>query len=461
MSGDVGERLATGEPAVGTVETYVAACRALGRPVAGVTVAGIRDAYAAEAGMRLHTLDADSAALARLAHAAEEGLSVEREALDVLRRAWQGRSGDAAAESVERHWVDGAGVAGALRDAAEVMRSLRTDLGSLVDQKVAAAVEVDSRRAAQHPGWLAEARAVLEGVADDVAVEVVARQIGPYVDGDVAADLMPAMRAGTDSVAAAYDGALARLSERPTNRFDSPAPNLGEWGQPGDRVSAESAPPQVPVPAAAAPWAPSAGPSPWSAGLPAGFPAGLSNFGAQSGLGGFGGTLPSMVGQIADMLGGYADPLDPVRRSRGNPLRSALDDKPDAKESELQQDKEPEQQQDDANDEKKPIGGVPVPGTERGPATEPVLADPAIQPQVTEAPDSAPPVQMATTQTPPTEPPAAAPVPVLPTVPRRAAPLAAEVPDPVAPVSPSTGAAADSQKTPCAIAADELPQVGQ
>lgn len=464
MSGDVSERLAAGESALGTVATYVAACRALGRPVGGVTVAGVRDTYSAEAGLRLRALDADSAALAGLARAAEDGLRVEREVLATLADAWQGRSGDAAAEFVERHCAQAATLAAGLRRAAEVLRSLRVELGGLIDEKVGAAVDIDNRRAAEHPGWLTEARAVLDGVADDVAIEVVARQIGPYVDGDIAADLMPSMQAGTDSVAAAYEAALARLSER----SDSAA----AWSDHG-RGATESQPQQTVTPAVSAPTtqsAPLPSPStPWSAGFPSGLPTGLPGFGGTSGLGGFGGALPALIGRIADQLGRYTDAPDAVGRDRTAPNRLRKKDDADTKETEAQDKSERE-----ADAGKAPVGGEPVPQADSTSAPASVLPD---APVVTVAPPpplpagpsvfvpvAAPPTSTtsppptSTTSLPPTPPamptptsmspppPTSTAIPHVPTVPRQA-PLAAEAPA--------------AEKTPCAIAADELPQVGQ
>lgn len=465
MSADVSERLAEGETALGTLETYLAACRALGRPVGGVTAAGVRDAYTAEAGMRLRALDADSAALAELARAAEEGVRIEREALGVLAHAWQGESGDAAGEFVGRHCAAGAAVAVGLQDAARALRSLRSELGGLVDEKVGAAVDVDSRRSAQHPAWLAEARTVLEGVADKVAVEVVARQIGPYVDGDIAADLMPAMQAGTDSVAAAYDAALARLSAR--SDLDS------AWGEPA-RPPTDPGPRQPLAPAASAQsnpppafptWSAPAPSAPWSATFPGGFQAGLPDPGAAGGLGGlggfggFGGSLSSLVGRIADELGGYAAPPAAVPgRSRTRDKEAAAKDPGEQISTE-----HPAAEEDLAAAEKDLVGGTPVPRPDQPPAPSSVPPDlPSVNAPAVVTPPAVsvqPPVSLAV-------PPLAVPgdLPATPAssagppiAPKRLPPtFAAEAPEPVATTAP-----ADSHKTPCAIAADELPQVGQ
>lgn len=452
MSADVSERLAEGEAALGTLETYLAACRALGRPVGGVTAADVRDAYTAEAGMRLRALDADSAALAELARAAEEGVRIEREALGVLAHAWRGESGDAAGEFVGRHCAAGAAVAVGLQDAARALRSLRSELGGLVDEKVGAAVDVDSRRSAQHPAWLAEARTVLEGVADKVAVEVVARQIGPYVDGDIAADLMPAMQAGTDSVAAAYDAALARLSAR--SDLDS------AWGEPA-RPPADPGPRQPLAPGASAQanpppafptWSAPAPSAPWSATFPGGFQAGLPDPGVAGGLGGFGGSLSSLVGRIADELGGYAAPPAAV------PRRSRTRDKEVAA-------KDPDEQisTDHPAAEEDLVGGTPVPRPDQPPAPPSVPPDlPSVNAPAVVTPPAVsvqPPVSLvAPPLAVPGDMPATPASPAVPLIaPKRLPPtFAAEAPEPVATTAP-----ADPHKTPCAIAADELPQVGQ
>ena len=80
MSIDVAAKLAQGAAAVGAIETYVAASHAVGCPTAGLSVAGVRELYASEAGLRLDALDADSEALSGLADAAVEGMRLEAEA---------------------------------------------------------------------------------------------------------------------------------------------------------------------------------------------------------------------------------------------------------------------------------------------------------------------------------------------------------------------------------------------
>ena len=56
-----------------------------------------------------------------------------------------------------------------------------------------------------------------------MAIQVVAQQISPYLDRDVRSDWIPAMSDATGSVATAYDGAVARLADRPLPQFSSPA----------------------------------------------------------------------------------------------------------------------------------------------------------------------------------------------------------------------------------------------
>ena len=67
-------------------------------------------------------------------------------------RSWQGVAGTAAAEFVERHLANGTAVAKRLcGPRRERCDRCGKNFGSLVDQKVAAAVRFDDRWAAAHP----------------------------------------------------------------------------------------------------------------------------------------------------------------------------------------------------------------------------------------------------------------------------------------------------------------------
>ena len=444
MSVDVAARLAEGAEAVRAIETYVAASCAIGRARGPLTVTGVREAYTAEAGMRLDALEADSVALGGLAGAVEEGVRLEGEALEAVLRSWQGVAGTAAAEFVERHLANGTAVAASLRAASGALRSLREELGSLVDQKVAAAVRFDDRWAAAHPVWLAEAETVLNGLADDVAIQVVAQQISPYLDRDVRSDWIPAMSDATGSVATAYDGAVARLADRPLPQFSSPATG-SVAGQVSESMWASSPTPAAPVwGSAAAPLWGSAAPqlAQWTPGLSSGAsPAPL-------GIGGVGGGLPALIGRIVEALGSYSGPTN----------LGIVDDPKTLRELEAEKDisgqteeADPETDAELATGELDPSLEKPLPPT---PITPAAPMPPPITPADTQPIGGAPVSQPLPTQ--PTAPPEPTGL-VQPTPP--SAPLAAEARSD--PVTVDTTRSNPEPKTPCSIAMDELPQVGQ
>ena len=201
-------RLADGAAAALNTETYVAACRALGVGGAGLSAAMVRDLWGAEDGLSLAALDTDSAALQNAADAAEDGLRAQREALALLSEAWRGSAGPVALERVAGHCADSEAAVTALRDAASALGSLRDQLGELLAAKADAAVRIDGRA-----GLLADAAAVVDGTADGSAAEAVRQRIAPYVDADVRAEWVSAMRTATESVAAAYEQSAAKLLE--------------------------------------------------------------------------------------------------------------------------------------------------------------------------------------------------------------------------------------------------------
>lgn len=385
MTADVTTRLAAGDAALGNIGTYVEACAMLGRAAPDLTAARVREWYGAEAGLRLDALESDTAAVESLARALDEAVTVVRSALGTVLQAWKGEAGFAGAETVDGQCASGDGLVDSLRATAGVLRSLREQLGQLVDEKVATTLRVDDSRMAEHPAWLPQARALLRGVADSSALDALAQQIGPYVDGDIQGDWLPAMRSSTDSVAAAYDDAVARMSDRPASAAPSPA----------------ATPPQPVAPSAPPP-------APWGSGLSAP---------ALPGLPDLGGGLPTLVAQIADILGSYADvapesgdgPEDLIHGGSGG----SAEPEPEIKDSAPQP--------------------VSEPITPPEPAVVPpaAVADPAPVTNESPAPAEEAPV-------PPVPPPL----------------LAAEVP-----AQPAE--APGDPRTPCAIAADELPQVGQ
>ena len=66
---------------------------------------------------------------------------------------------------------------------------------------------------AERSAWLAAAHAVTAGAGDrSAAEELIRRQVNPYVDNDIRADWLTAMRSTAASVAASYDAAIEALS---------------------------------------------------------------------------------------------------------------------------------------------------------------------------------------------------------------------------------------------------------
>ena len=226
--------------AAANTETYVAAYRALGLDTAALSADLVRELWGAEDGLSLSALDADSDALRAVADAADDGVRAQREALTILAEAWQGPAGSAAAERIAQHCAATDGAVAALRDAAAVLGSLRDRLGQLLEAKADAAIRIDGR-AAWGSGLLADAAAVLDGTADGSAAAAVRHRIAPYVEADVQSDWVSAMRAATESVAAAYEQSATRLaSEQPVE--------AGGGGPPAAAARPVGAAAQTPLP---------------------------------------------------------------------------------------------------------------------------------------------------------------------------------------------------------------------
>lgn len=448
MTLDVSARLAEGRSSATNTQIYVSACHALGYRHPDLTAHGaqVLEWYGGEDGLDLHVLDADCAALRAASAAADEAVRVTRDGITALAAEWHGESGSAAVDFIERQCADGIAVAGALRAAADICEVLRDCLWRRVDEKAAAAVSIDDRRAGERPAWLAAAGAVTSGgAAQTEAGEVVTRQITPYVDTDIRTEWLTAMRSATASVSAAYEDAVRQLNAWPVAHFDVP----GGWSVPlavaapaspeaaghtapaaavpmlatsgadpmpavpapvPDSAGAHALPPQPPTPTSPPP---SAEPPP-QPGLPAPAPAGMPT------APDVGGGLSGLVSQIADALGGLAD---------GTPDAPA--DDPSQIEDPVGHDEHQPAGDDQQSDTGTQDDGVP--DDDPAPATttdgEIPVADepPAADPETVEA---APPIDSPAPQQPPPPPP----------------PPSAEDPD---------------EQTPCEIAADELPQVGQ
>ncbi|OBA85488.1 hypothetical protein A5662_00135 [Mycobacteriaceae bacterium 1482268.1] len=464
---DVTARLAEGRPAVDTIGEYVSACRLLGyqNPDLTLHAAQVSDWYGSEDGMDLRALDDDRAALDAVAAATDSARQLQDQQLDVLAGAWHGRGGDASREFLLRHGASSDAAAEAVRTAVGALAALRDELWRAVDDKVAAAVAIDDRREAQRTEWLTASHTVTTGAGDRAAAsELIDQQVKPFVDNDIRADWLTAMQKAMAAVSAAFDAAASAMAGAPETPFDVPgdlgpvsAPPPSPSSAPADvagttpagwpaPVPSAPAAPMAPAPMAPAPMAapaPSAPPAldPLAAGVPATAPAGMAPATAtpamptMPSLGEMGGGVPGGAGglaglgsQLADAIGGLLD-----RPGDALPDRHELTDETVDVDEPEPEDKEPEPDDDDVED---PEDESDEETDELADTDEP-LNEPVDACEEKESIDEAPsPVAV------PTPPPAPVPPPPQPIVepPPTAEPLGA--------------------KTPCEIAADELPQAG-
>ncbi|MGH3522617.1 MAG: hypothetical protein ACRDU4_07255, partial [Mycobacterium sp.] len=347
--------------------------------------------------------------------------------------AWRGPGADSAAGFLRGHCDAGAALAAAVRAAAEACGVLRDELWRLIDDKVATAVGIDDRTCTQRPVWLAAAHTVTAAAGNTQAAEdVVDHQVKPYVDNDIRTDWLTAMRSARNSVAAAYDAATAAVAPRPGVVLPIPG-EIGPRYQPDEQAppvpvvpAAAVAPPVDPPSARPDPVSPIAAPleDPLSAPLgdAAGWPAdaGLpSDFGMPAGAG-----LPTGAGNLGGLIPRIADAIGSLLGSPDDGLTDEGLDEPLDDESDDESDDEPEDESDEPD----------------GPDDEPDESEPvADEPEPTEPADEV-----------------AADAPTDDAV---AAPANQQVAPPPSDTPEERSDAAGS--TPCEIAADELPQVGQ
>jgi hypothetical protein len=397
---DIDGALARGAPAVEVLADYVAACRALGHCAADP--GQLHDAYTAEDGMDLGALDADCAAITAALGAVDEAVRLQECAQASLTDAWQGPGADAANQVIAEHARSSVLAQAALRRVGDTLGELRDTLWHLVSGKVAAVQDIEDR--AEREQWWPAARAVTTGAgAQDTASEIVDGKVNPFVTVAIGSEWDDVMKTTQRSVRDAYDAAAAGISADPP-AFGAPA--------------AATTPATAAAPAVAAP-APTA--EPLSAGLPAS--------GMGTGMSGLGGVFAGMGQQIADLIGGLLDAGSDA--PDGEPLD--LDD-PDADGPERDEDRDdtddPDEPDDDTEDES---------AADDGEAEDEESPDEQGEPAAGAAQDTQPAVPQ---PDPPTPTPTPVPEPVA------AAPIA---PPPAAPEPP---------RTPCEIAADELPQAG-
>ncbi len=455
---EVAERLAEGRPAAEHTQNYVRACQLLGYEHPDLTShpAQIRDLYDSEDGLDLRALDGDCAQLRAAAVAVMEALRMQRAQVDELAAAWSGPGAESAVAFLQRHCDAANTVATEVRAAAQRCESLRDNLWHLVDVKVATAIAIDDRTLAHRPAWLAAADAVTTGVGDrQTADELVQQQIKPYVDNDVRTDWLSAMRSTQAGIAASYDMVIDRFAAAAPAHFEIPdelRPGRAPFQPAPASASAATAalapaaanpnPAPDPAPAAipAGPTSPATVTPPTTPGAPApltppvsdlgtgglgGASAMPSGAGSPAGLGGLGGLASRIVDAMSGLLGSAAEqPNDPsgLDDPPGTEDPFDPDDNADDDDDDHESDAEPEKPEDIQTieaEEAKPVDGPP-------PAAGPPPVDGP-------PPGAVPPVDG--------PPPPAVPPPV-------AAPPPAAAP-------PSSG------RTPCEIAADELPKAGQ
>jgi len=429
---DVASRLAEGRPAVEDIQTYVWACHVLGyaNPDLTLHAAQVRDWYGSEDGLDLRALDADCAALKAAVAAAED--AVARQDVGALSAAWQGDGADASRAFLRRHGEASAAAAAAVRTTADALATLRDNLWQTIDEKAAAAVAVVDRAPDE---WLAAAHTVTTAAGDRAAAsERIDQEVKPFVDNDIRIGWLTAMRSAMARVTALYDAATAELVAESDAVFEVPGDLGPSWTPPPRDDEAAT------VPAAASAVTPAVAASPlWSAPAapaPAPMPAAPIPAPAPP-LVDAGSTAPAMpapasmpsLGGMPDIGGGLSGFGQQLADAFGSLLGASGDelDTPDIDEPEV------DDLEDDDTDDEDEESVQPAADVGEEPAEESVgeaVAEPACESAET-----------------PIEPPA--PVEPAPT------PVPEPPPDPAPPPEPVAA------ETPCEIAADELPQVGE
>ncbi|WP_197382359.1 hypothetical protein [Mycolicibacterium mengxianglii] len=465
---DVAGRLAEGFVAVDDMQTYVWACAVRGYRHPDLTLHGgqVRDWYGTEDGLDLRALDADCAALRTMAQQVADASQLVRAQTGVVAAAWAGEGGSAAGDFLRRHDAQAVQLTAAVGAAAQSCQRLRDDLWRIVNGKVDSTVAADGRAQGQRSAWLAAARTLTTGgEVSEEAAAVVDSEIKPFVDSVIGGDWVADMRAAVSAVNAAYRAAVDAVAGRPPARFDIPAelyaplaPRAagaapGTSGAAVHTAPVTSAPevPAAPPPTPAPLTSPSATvptnyavpqPSPAETmAAPAAMvpPGGPASAPADPGAG-----LGALPGRFADALGGL---LGTGSAALGD--QAALPEPPELPDLESEPDLEPDPEpEDEAEDEPE---DEPEDEVEDEVEAEPVEEDSAQQAGES---DGAEPGE---------DLPAEEPQPDCPdsTQPRAEA---AEEPEPTPPeLAPAVPPAADpaAVSTPCEIAADELPQVGQ
>ncbi|GAA2404965.1 hypothetical protein [Mycolicibacterium llatzerense] len=449
---DVAGRLAEGDRALTALDDYVAACEVLGMPAS----ASLLELYRAESGLDLAALAADARSLEAAAVVAQDALRLQGNGYRELTAQWSGTGGDAAADFLRTMTVAAEDVVAHLQRSAQALTALRDELWRAVDTKVDAVLRADAQAAGHRDEWSAAARAVLGGAGDvATASEIVDQQLKPFVLRVVFGDLLPALWDASEAVAAGYDSAIGAVTPASVS-FAVPVVVTPEWAPPPSLqptaapmyqaaatapfgtlgTAASLAPPATPAPSvtpAGAPAAPE--PALGTAAVPepalgaatpaaAGIPGDLGLGSSVGGLGqqladAVGGALGSMAGLGPDSSGFSG--LDEIKDGLGDDL--GLDDDVDtAEDDDVDPDEDEEKKEADGEDE--------TDETDEG------------------ADKVAPDADEQAVEPPPSDPVQPSPAPTLPPPP--AAP----------PVEPVAQQEDPATKTPCQIAADQLPMVG-
>ena len=464
---DTAGRLDDGATSVADIQSYVTACHALGYDHPDLTShpAQVHDRYTSEAGMDLRALDADCVALQAVCARAEEALTRQDAARTTLATAWQGAGALASRHFLARHDEASVQAVTAARSAVHAVADLRDRLWQAVDAKVAAVLAVDDAAQARRGEWLAAAQTVTTGAGDQaVASELVDQEVKPFVATVIGGQWLAAVRAATDAIEAAYDAANAELAARSPAVFGVPGELGPVWtgsaepvapgGTTGTSVVPPASPPVGAAPVAPASWGgPAAAPGSWGAPAasapsaatpppsapfappPAGPGAGMAappmpSLSGGGGMPDIGSGLSGLGQQLGDLFGGLWGATEDGPLDGDSPLEGEQPDELDGFDGDELEDDDPEAEPGEELSEEADEAGESV--------------DPA-------AVDDCPPPPAEPADAPPPEPPPATPPPQ-PAEPAPA-PLVA-VPAP--PADPVAGSG-----TPCEIAADELPQVGE
>lgn len=425
---DVAGRLAEGQASVDRLAEYVRASEHLGNEHPRLAEHGDRlDAwYGAERGLDLQALAAAADALDAAAAAAADAVQREAAAIGVFFGAWTGMGGVAAQEFLARHQRSAETVRAALQTAGEQLRVLQARVWRAVDRKVADTVEVAA------------------GVASDLT-EI---QVKQFVDNAVG-NWADAMRAGSAEVDAAYAAATGVMAVGARAVFELPGELGPRWtgagrreGEPAAVVPAALSAP-APAPAAPVVSPPIAAPSPVpepvapqqlppSSSAPPAGELGASPLGGLGGFGeglgggsGFGSGLGSFGQQLADLIGTLVgssgeSPSDAL-------VSETLDDAAVADDEPAGDPEAPAEDPDDPED----------------PEDSDELEEPDEEPDAPDAPEEDPEELKAPEPT---------------TVPRPPEP---EPPEPQPDSPPPAADPLAVEPTPCEIAADELPQIGE